>query len=112
MTVETDRQQAARPLPSLLEDVALIAAPACAAGGSMSVSWWHEEVRSGRAPAPVIKQPRCTRWKLSDVRAFWISRAEPAMSDSRGAEVVMARARKASAAARAKAAAASAGLGQ
>ncbi len=103
---------AASALPKLLEDVALIAAPACAAVGSMSVSWWHEEVRAGRAPAPVICQPRCTRWTLASVRAFWVKRAEAAVGDIQAANAVTARAKKASAAARAKAAATSATLGQ
>lgn len=44
--------------------------------GSMSVSWWHEAVRQGRAPAPVIRGPRCTRWRSSDVQSFWEELAE------------------------------------
>ena len=42
----------------------------------MSVSWWHDEVRAGRAPKPVVQQPRCTRWRLADVREFWQAFAE------------------------------------
>ena len=110
-TGQAHPKAAAYSLPKLLEDVALIAAPACAAVGSMSVSWWHEEVRAGRAPAAVICQPRCTRWSLTAVRAFWIARAEAAANDTEAAQSVTARAKKASAAARAKAATASAGLG-
>jgi predicted DNA-binding transcriptional regulator AlpA len=58
-------------LPRTLGEVALVDASTCAAVGSMSVSWWWEEVRTGRAPAPAVRAPRCTRWRISDVRAFW-----------------------------------------
>ncbi len=34
-------------LPATLAAVALIDAETCAAAGQMSVSWWHEMVRSG-----------------------------------------------------------------
>lgn len=61
--------------PAALADAALIDAKACAAAGGVSVSWWHAEVREGRAPAPAIQQVRLTRWRLSDVRRFWIERA-------------------------------------
>ena len=60
-------------LPLGLVEVALIDAPMCAAAGAMSVSWWYEEVRSGRAPPPVVRKPRCTRWRLLDVRNYWAS---------------------------------------
>lgn len=100
MTVKTDFS----PVPAALADVALIDATTCAAAGDMSVSWWHEEVRAGRAPQPVIREPRCTRWRLADVRRFWIERAE--RPDPRAAAQVMATATKASAAAKAKRAAA------
>lgn len=105
MTAKTDPKPAARPLPADLADVALIDAPTCAAAGAMSVSWWHEEVRAGRAPTPVIRKPRCTRWRLADVRAFWIESAETAAADTRGAELVKAYATKASAKAKANRAA-------
>lgn len=39
----------------------------------MKRSWIYEEVRLGRFPAPVIRQPRCTRWLLADIRA-WVLR--------------------------------------
>ena len=99
-------------LPKPLEDVALIAAPACAAVGSVGISWWHDAVRTGLAPQPVIRQPRFTRWKLADVRAFWIARAEAAANDTQVGDLMTARAKKASDAARAKAAAMSATLRQ
>lgn len=89
-----------QPVPSALADVSLVDAPSAAAAGSMSVSWWHAEVAAGRAPAPVIRRPRCTRWKVVDVRAFWL--AFGTQADSSAAYAVKAQATKASAAAQAK----------
>jgi predicted DNA-binding transcriptional regulator AlpA len=92
----------AHSLPANLADVALIEATTCAAAGAMSVSWWHQSVKDGRAPAPVIRQPRCTRWRLSDVRAFWEAFARQANTDPHAGAAVTAQATKASRAARAK----------
>lgn len=111
VTANTSNQTAARALPSNLADVALIDAPTCAAAGAMSVSWWHDEVREGRAPQPVIRKPRCTRWRLADVRAFWIKCAEQAATDTTAAKQVKAQAAKASASAKAKRAATTATAG-
>jgi predicted DNA-binding transcriptional regulator AlpA len=97
------------PVPSTLASVALIDAPTCAAAGGMSVSWWHEEVRTGRAPAPAVRQPRCTRWRLSDVLAFWQAFATKGEADTQAAQQVTAKAKKASAAARVKRATAAQG---
>jgi predicted DNA-binding transcriptional regulator AlpA len=105
MAAKTDPQATSQPLPADLASVALIDAPTCAAAGAMSVSWWHAEVQAGRAPAPVIRKPRCTRWRLADVRAFWAKSAEQAAADTKAAAGVKARATKASAAAKAKRAA-------
>ena len=101
MTAKTDLP----PIPSALSSVALIDAPTCAAAGGMSVSWWHDEVREGRAPAPAVRQPRCTRWRMSDVVAFWQAFATKGAADTRAAALVTAKAKKASAAARVKRAA-------
>ena len=102
VTAQQDQKlKTSRPLPAALVDVALIDAPTCAAAGDMSVSWWHEEVRTGRAPAPVIRKPRCTRWRIADVRAFWIESVEKARADTQAAELVRAHAIKASAKAKA-----------
>ena len=95
-------QSAHAMLPAGLSDVALIEAASCAAAGAMSVSWWHEAVRTGKAPAPVIRKPRCTRWRLSDVKAFWETFAQGASQDAESAEAVKAKAEKASRAAQAK----------
>ena len=83
--------------PQSLADVALVDGPTAAATGSMSISWWHTEVAGGRAPQPVIREPRCTRWLVADVRAFWVARAQ--RRDTQAGEAVTAHAAKASAAA-------------
>lgn len=90
-------------VPSALEDVALVAAGTCAAIGDVSLSWWHDEVRAGRAPKPAIQQPRFTRWRQADVRRFWVERAAQAAADTAAGARMSARAKQASLAARAKA---------
>jgi predicted DNA-binding transcriptional regulator AlpA len=87
------------PVPAALADVAFIDGPTCAAAGGMSLSSWHELVRIKEAPQPAIRQPRCTRWRLADVRAWLVARASREIDQS-GA--VIANARKASAASVAK----------
>ncbi len=96
MTAKTDLPT----VPPALQGVALIDAPTCAAAGGMSVSWWHDAVRAGDAPKPVVRQPRCTRWRLADVVAFWQSFASK--GDTQAAERLSAQAKRASAAARVK----------
>jgi predicted DNA-binding transcriptional regulator AlpA len=64
-----------RPVPKGLEDVALIDGPACAAAAGCGLTRWHEMVRRGEAPGPVIRRPRFTRWRLADVRA-WLALVE------------------------------------
>ena len=108
MTAKIDNKLATRPLPADVADVALAAADTCAAIGEMSVSWWHEEVRTGRAPKPVIQQPRCTRWRLADVRRFWADRAAQAADDTEAGDRMAANAKKASVKAREPAAVAKA----
>lgn len=91
-------------LPAALVDVALVDAETSASVGGMSVSWWLERVRDKTAPAPVIRQTRCTRWRLADVRTFWESRgAVGGIDDSRTCRVIeqAQRASKAAKAARA-----------
>lgn len=108
VTAKTDPKPAARPLPADVADVALIAADTCAAIGDVSVSWWHEEVRTDRAPKPVIQQPRFTRWRLADVRRFWAERAAQAAGDTEARERMAAKAKRASIKAREPAAVAKA----
>lgn len=88
-------------VPAALADVALIDARTAAAAGSMSVSWWHEAVAAGRAPAPVIRAPRCTRWRAVEVIGFWRDFGSQPDGDG-AAAAVKALATKASAAARSK----------
>lgn len=71
MKFPPERDSANAPAQPIATDVALIDAPKCAAIGSMGISWWYEEVRQGRAPQPVVRKPRCTRWRLADVLKFW-----------------------------------------
>lgn len=96
-------ENSTRQLPDQLADVALVDAQTAAAVGSMRKSWWYAEVAAGRAPRPVIQQPRCARWRLQEVRDFWALRAT--RSDEKKAEQVTAQAKRASAAAKAKRAA-------
>lgn len=89
------------PAPPELADVALIDAPRIAAAACMSLSSWHELMRTGQAPQPVMRAPRCTRWRLTDVRAWLAARAERG-SDPRAARLLVTNARRASKAAQAK----------
>ena len=83
------------PTSTLLSDVALIDGPACAAAACISLSLWHELVRTGKAPQPVIRRPRCTRWRIADVRA-WLIECSASGTHSVSAQRVMAQANKAS----------------
>ena len=60
-------------LPDDLAAASLIDAKTCAAIGSMGMSWWFAAVRDGRAPAPAFRAVRATRWRRSEVLAFWQS---------------------------------------
>lgn len=88
-------------IPADLADVSLIDAKACAAASGCSVSKWHQDVASGSAPQPVIRKPRCTRWRMADVRAHLIEIAAQG-ADTEQARSMIAKAAKASTAARAK----------
>jgi predicted DNA-binding transcriptional regulator AlpA len=57
-------------IPPALVDVALVDAATIAAAGGFCVSTFLDAVRRGTAPQPVIRRPRCTRWRLVDVRAY------------------------------------------
>lgn len=63
------------PLPAALADVALIDGPTCAIARGVSISQWHELVRTKLAPQPVVRQPRYTRWRVCDIREHLISLA-------------------------------------
>ncbi|MCG3189300.1 MAG: hypothetical protein LKCHEGNO_01620 [Burkholderiaceae bacterium] len=89
------------PVPASLADVALVDAPSIAAAAQLSLSAWHALVHDTDAPQPVVRQPRYTRWRLADIRAWLIERAE-AGSDPKAAAAVVENATKASAKARSK----------
>lgn len=82
-------------LPEIAE-VRLIDGKAAAQVGGMSTSWWYEMVAKGVAPPPLFRAPRCTRWRLSDVVAFWRDwrPAEPAADVVAVAKRASARARE------------------
>jgi hypothetical protein len=42
----------------------------------------YELVKEGEAPPPAFRAPRCTRWRLADVRAWLIERAERGNQDA------------------------------
>lgn len=108
VTTKTNRAQVARLLSSEVAGAALVSAATSAAIGDASVSSWYEEVRTDRAPKPVIQQPRFTRWLLADVLDYWRERASRAAADTDAAERMAARAKKASIKAREPAAVAKA----
>ena len=95
---KNSRPAVRRPTPASLADVALIDGPSIAAAGCMAVSAWLELVRNGKAPQPVIRQPRYTRWRLVDARNWLIERATQQMPEK--ASAVIAQATRASAKAR------------
>lgn len=70
MDKTSNRSKRQRQVPDALADVALIDGPSIAAAARMSVSQFYDEVRAGRAPAPVIRQPRFSRWRVADARTW------------------------------------------
>ena len=87
-------------VPAALQAVALIDGRTAAAVGQVSISTWHELVRTGDAPQPAIRGSRCTRWRLVDVRDYWHRRAQQGTPNA--AERLLAQSRKGAAAAQAK----------
>jgi hypothetical protein len=61
------------PMPAPLAEAALVDARTAAAAGGMSENWWHERVREGQAPKPTVRMHRYTRWRVTDVIAFYRS---------------------------------------
>lgn len=84
-------------VPGPLADVALVAAPTIAAAADISVSYWHELVRSKKAPQPVVRRHRFTRWTVASVHKWLEDRAREGTSEA--ASNLIDRATKASAAA-------------
>jgi len=98
----TTRTDSPAPIRDALVDVAQIDARTAAAAASISVSHYLDLVREGEAPQPLRFGPRCTRWRLADVREWLRKRAEQGAADTQSAALVTARAKKASDAAQAK----------
>lgn len=82
--------------PAGLDDVALIDGKSCSAAACISLSQWHSLVATGDAPKPAIRQPRYTRWLLTDVRTWLVQRVQKARMDHVTGAAVVAKARKAS----------------
>ncbi len=85
--------------PAALSNVALITGNGAAAAASISISYFHDLVRQGLAPQPVIRAPRCNRWRLADVRHWLLNFAQPSPEAEKA---VLGKAHRASNAARAK----------
>lgn len=88
-------------VPAALADVALIDGPTCAAAAGLSLSAWQALVSEGSAPAPAFRAPRCTRWRMSDVRSWLIARAATG-SDPQDEQAVQRAASRATASAQAR----------
>lgn len=58
------------PIATHQADVALCDVRDIMAMTRMGKSFLYAAVRDGTFPAPVIKRPRCTRWRLADVRNY------------------------------------------
>ena len=79
----------------------MIAAPACAAAAGISISTWYDLVRDKDAPQPAFRGNRCTRWSVSEVRAWLVKRASQGLNTDVAREAVE-RARRAGQAASAR----------
>jgi len=102
---QVDRQTTAKQpasIPSGLIDFSYIDGADCAAAGAMSISQWHALVKDKKAPQPVIRKPRFTRWMLADVRQ-WLIEYRTDSDFEKDSEIVLNKAREASRAARSKA---------
>lgn len=95
----TASQQAT--IPAGLIEHAYVSGASCAAAGDMSISQWHALVKEEKAPQPVIRKPRFTRWLLSDVRD-WLIQYRTQSDFTKDSEIVLEKAKKASQAARIK----------
>lgn len=66
----TKLELADRSLPPELIDVALIDGATAARACGLSMSQWYSLVSTGDAPQPVIRRPRCSRWRVTDLRSW------------------------------------------
>lgn len=55
---------------SSLPDDAMVGIDAVIAMGPYGRSKFYAEMAADRAPKPVLRAPRCTRWRLGDIRAW------------------------------------------
>ncbi|HOX67490.1 MAG TPA: AlpA family phage regulatory protein [Burkholderiaceae bacterium] len=93
------------PLPPADDPHALIDIRGVQTLTCMSESWLHDAIRRGEFCPPLRLGPRCSRWRIADVRAWLIKQFEAASADTSTADLVRARAKKgADAAARHRAA--------
>lgn len=92
-------------LSSALADVALLTADDVSKLMRKSHSWLFDAVRRGAFPAPVMREPRCTRWRASTVRAHLLELFKRAENDPDNGVATRAKSTKASQAAREKRAA-------
>ncbi len=63
--------------PVHLDDITLLSAPAIAELLDVSRSFWLQQVADGKAPPPVIRLPRMTRWRKTSVLAWIDAQASP-----------------------------------
>lgn len=69
---------------SNLPGSALVGIDAVVAVGPYAKTKFYSEMAAGRAPQPALREPRCTRWRWSDIRD-WLERlADPARSAQGG----------------------------
>lgn len=101
MSKKSSKKSDLPPVPASLADVALVDAPSIAAAAQLSLSAWHALVHDLEAPQPVVRQPRYTRWRVADIRAWLVKRAETG-ADPNVAAAVVEKAIKASAKARSR----------
>lgn len=59
-------------IPPALEDAALVDASTAGAVGGASEAMWLKMVRRHEAPQAAVRKPRFTRWRLLEVRQFWL----------------------------------------
>ena len=73
MNALNDQNPAFCSMPADIADVALADINDLRALTRMSASWIYDAVRKGEFPAPAIRESRCTRWRLADVRSYLVS---------------------------------------
>ena len=69
------------PIAEQQADVALLDMRDLMSITRMGRSYLYAAVREGTFPAPVLRKPRCTRWRLSDVREHLQNLSAPASNN-------------------------------